>query len=147
MSTAWSRDFPEDRYVLIDSSSSADNTPPNELFCWLDEFQTEGACPSCGTQWGLSVPKAEEVEEVIEALPIESQPPSGSSKKRLRDGETSKASAVLSQPPPDVCGLRRMTRSSARLRWVEEIKRCCTLALNLYADRLLWNICICNHLD
>ncbi|KAK4788255.1 hypothetical protein SAY86_019574 [Trapa natans] len=88
-------------------------------YCLKQQFsqrQVQGACPSCGTGWGLSVPKAEEVEEYTEGDPIQSQPPIGSRKKRHRDAETSRAGSVLSQPPSDVCGLRRTSRSSSRMR-------------------------------
>ncbi|OWM69082.1 non-structural maintenance of chromosomes element 1 homolog [Punica granatum] len=86
-------------------------------YCLKQRFsqrRAERTCPSCGNQWGLSIPKAEEVDEEDEPNPVQTQPPLASRKKRLRTGEASRASA-LSQPPPDVSGPRRTTRSSARL--------------------------------
>ncbi|KAF5455900.1 hypothetical protein F2P56_025429 [Juglans regia] len=78
----------------------------------------ERVCPSCGTQWHYVAPKPELIEEENEAeAPTQSQPPSGSKRKRLESSKPGDANAVRtgpSQASRPTSDLRRTTRSTTR---------------------------------
>ncbi|XWS53240.1 hypothetical protein CRYUN_Cryun11dG0140800 [Craigia yunnanensis] len=99
-------------------------------YCLKKRFSQRGVivCPSCDTQWQYQPPKIEPIELEVEAKgPTQSQPPSSSiqsqpslrsRRKRQRlsqndDAETVGFSSQASLPTSDV---KRVTRSSARLR-------------------------------
>ncbi|KAM5584334.1 hypothetical protein ABKV19_003950 [Rosa sericea] len=78
----------------------------------------ERVCPSCGTQWQYTGPKAEAVEDDEPNCATQSQPPVESKRKKLRtsrfgDGYIIESSSSQTSLPGR--NLRRSTRNSTRL--------------------------------
>ncbi|XP_050225246.1 uncharacterized protein LOC126674780 [Mercurialis annua] len=90
----------------------------------LSQSRGKFVCPTCDTQWDCQFPKLEVEAEDEPNDPVESRPPVGSKRKRLktnRNGDSGNAQSQAagcgsSQPSQSVSDLRRETRSSARLR-------------------------------